>query len=92
MKFFPGWPHALRRLLPRGFNQQVAVLSALSLVVALTVFGYVIFRKQDTLQQETARNQATIVISSFRAAAYRDILLANYDELRELMLHTAEFP
>ncbi|MES2918546.1 MAG: response regulator [Pseudomonadota bacterium] len=87
-----GWTRQLRRLLPGGFNQQVAVLSALSLVVALTVFGYVIYRKQDALQQETALNQATIVINNFRAAAYRDILLANYDEIRELMLHTAEFP
>ncbi|HET8730844.1 MAG TPA: hypothetical protein VFM34_07025, partial [Moraxellaceae bacterium] len=86
------WRQRIRRLLPSGFNQQVAVLSALSLIVSLTVFGYVIYRKQNALQEETALNQATIVIRNFRAAAYRDILLANYDEIRELMLHTAEFP
>jgi len=80
------------RLLPRGFNQQVAALSALSLVVALTVFGYVIYQKQKTLQEESATAQAGIVIRNFAAAAYRDILLANYDEIRELLVHTAEFP
>ncbi len=80
------------RFLPKGFNQQVAVLSALSLIVALTVFGYVIYRKQNTLQEESALIQANIVIRNFSSAAYRDILLANYDEIRELMLHTAEFP
>ncbi|MDF2446598.1 MAG: hypothetical protein K0S46_1834 [Moraxellaceae bacterium] len=81
-----------RRFLPRSFSQQVAVLSALSLVVALTVFGYVIYRKQNALLQEAALTQANIVVRNFSAAAYRDILLANYDELRELMVHTAEFP
>lgn len=80
------------RFLPRGFNQQVAVLSALSLIVALTVFGYVIYRKQSALQEESALIQANIVIRNFSSSAYRDILLANYDEIRELMLHTAEFP
>ncbi|HEX6591699.1 MAG TPA: response regulator [Moraxellaceae bacterium] len=80
------------RLLPHGFNQQVAVLSAISLVVSLTVFGYVIYRKQNALQQETALTQANIVIRNFASASYRDILLANYDEIRELMIHTAEFP
>ncbi|MGH8492755.1 MAG: response regulator [Moraxellaceae bacterium] len=82
----------LQRLLPQGLNQQVAVLSAISLIVSLTVFGYVIYRKQDALHEETALIQANIVIRNFSAAAYRDILLANYDEIRELMLHTAEFP
>ncbi len=81
-----------QRLLPRGFNQQVAALSALSLLVALTVFGYVIYQKQKTLQEEAAVAQAGIVIRNFAAAAYRDILLANYDEIRELLMHTAEFP
>ena len=79
-------------LLPRGFNQQVAVLSALSLIVSLTVFGYVLYRKQNALQEEWALAQANIVIRNFASASYRDILLANYDEIRELQLHTAEFP
>ncbi len=82
----------LQRVLPHGLNQQVAVLSAISLIVSLTVFGYVIYRKQDAMQEEAALNQANIVIRNFSAAAYRDILLANYDEIRELMMHTAEFP
>ncbi len=89
-------PDRLRRwatlLLPRGFNQQVATLSALSLIVTLTVFGYVIYRKQSALQEEAAVAQANIVIRNFASAAYRDVLLANYDEIRELLLHTAEFP
>ncbi|MDP2227676.1 MAG: response regulator, partial [Moraxellaceae bacterium] len=80
------------RLLPRGFNQQVAALSALSLIVALTVFGYVIYQKQKSLQEESALARANIVIRNFAAASYRDILLGNYDEIRELLLHTAEFP
>jgi PAS domain S-box-containing protein len=78
--------------LPRSFSQQVALLSALSLVVALTVFGYVTYRKQSALLEESALTQANIVARNFSAAAYRDILLANHDELRELMVHTAEFP
>lgn len=82
----------LLQLLPRGFNQQVAALSALSLIISLTVFGYILYRKQNTLQEETALKQANIVIRNFSSAAYRDILLANYDEIRELMLHSAEFP
>ncbi len=82
----------LQHFFPKGLNQQVAVLSAISLIVSLTVFGYVIYRKQDALQEETALTQANIVIRNFSAAAYRDILLGNYDEIRELMLHTAEFP
>ena len=89
-------PDRLRRFLqfflPRGFNQQVAILSAISLVVALAVFGYVIYQKQKTLQEESALAQANIVIRNFASASYRDILLANYDEIRELLLHTAEFP
>ncbi|MDO8267618.1 MAG: response regulator [Moraxellaceae bacterium] len=79
-------------LLPRGFNQQVAALSALSLMVALAVFGYVIYQKQTTLQEESALAKANIIIRNFASASYRDILLANYDEIRELLLHTAEFP
>jgi len=82
----------LRHLLPRGLNQQVATLSALSLIVALTVFGYVIYQKQKTLQEESALAQANIVIRNFASASYRDILLANFDEIRELLLQTAEFP
>lgn len=84
--------HIFLRSFPRGFNQQVAVLSTLSLIISLTVFGYVLYRKQNTLQEETALTQANIVIRNFTSAAYRDILLANYDEIRELMMHTAEFP
>jgi len=79
-------------LFPRGFNQQVAILSAISLLVSLTVFGYVMYRKQATLQEEAAVAQANIVIRNYSSAAYRDILLANYDEIRELLLQTAEFP
>ena len=45
-------------LFPRGFNQQVAILSAISLLVSLTVFGYVMYRKQATLQEEAAVAQA----------------------------------
>lgn len=92
MALIEGFFRQLRRLLPQGFNQQVAALSAISLLVSLTVFGYVIYRKQNALQEETALIQANIVIRNFSAAAYRDILLANYDEIRELMMHTAEFP
>jgi PAS domain S-box-containing protein len=79
-------------LLPRGFNQQVATLSAISLLVTLTVFGYVIYRKQAALQEEVAVTQASIVIRNYATAAARDILQANYDEIRALMLQTAEFP
>lgn len=92
MKLLELLRRAALKLLPRGFNQQVATLSALSLIVALTVFGYVIYRKQATLQEESALAQANIVIRNFASASYRDILLANYDEIRELLLHTAEFP
>jgi hypothetical protein len=86
-----GW-RPIARLLPRGFNQQVAILSALSLLISLAVFGYVIYRKQTALQEEAAIAQANIVIRNYATAAYRDILQANHDNLRDLMLKTAEFP
>ncbi|MDI1301374.1 MAG: response regulator [bacterium] len=92
MKVIERLRQATLRILPKGFNQQMAVLSVLSLLVSLTVFGYVLYRKQNALQEETARTQANIVIRNFSSAAYRDILLANYDEIRELMMHAAEFP
>jgi PAS domain S-box-containing protein len=83
---------ALLLFLPRSFNQQVALLSALSLMVALTVFAYTVYQKQQELNEKSALAQATIVIKNFASASYRDVLLANYDEIRELLLHTAEFP
>ena len=91
------WPASLLKrflaiFLPRSFNQQVALLSALSLMVALTVFAYVVYQRQEELNEKSALAQATIVIKNFSSASYRDVLLANYDEIRELLLHTAEFP
>jgi PAS domain S-box-containing protein len=92
----PRKPWLLKRFLgfflPRSFNQQVALLSALSLMVALTVFAYTVYQRQEELNEKSALAQATIVIKNFASASYRDVLLANYDEIRELLLHTAEFP
>lgn len=78
--------------LPRSFNLQVALLSAISLLVALTVFAYTVYQRQLELNEKSALTQATIVIKNFASASYRDMLLNNYDEIRELVLHTADFP
>ena len=77
----------LALFLPRSFNQQVALLSALSLMVALTVFAYTVYQRQEELNEKSALAQATIVIKNFASASYRDVLLTNYDEIRELLRH-----
>jgi PAS domain S-box-containing protein len=80
------------RFIPRSFNVQVAMLSAISLIISLAAFSFVTYRKQNILQESSALAEATIVTRNFATSSYRDVLLANYDEIRELMLHTAELP
>ncbi len=81
----------LSRLLPHSFSKQLSFLSALSLLVALTLFAITIYAQQREINEKSAINQGALVISNLSTIVEQDVLIANKKSIRTLLLNTAIF-
>ncbi|MDO8417864.1 MAG: response regulator [Agitococcus sp.] len=81
----------LKAILPRSFSKQLSVLSALSLLIALTLFAVTIYSQQREINEKSAINQGSLVISNLSTIVEQDVLIANKKSIRTLLLNTAIF-
>ena len=81
----------LKALLPRSFSKQLSILSALSLLIALTLFAVTIYSQQREINEKSAINQGSLVISNLSTIVEQDVLIANKKSIRTLLLNTAIF-
>ena len=81
----------LSALLPRSFSKQLGFLSALSLLLALVLFAVTIYNQQREINEKSAINQGSLVISNLSTIFEQDVLIANKKSIRTLLLNMAIF-